>query len=85
MRAVGPLTPPAPFSPSQSHGGEGGQAIRCYLPGGSEELRGFGFWSLLGLTQAAIHPKTAEANHGDAETRRKTGSHCGWSVPQADQ
>ena len=30
------------------------------------------FWSLLGLTQAAIHPKTAEANHGDAETRRKT-------------
>jgi hypothetical protein len=43
-----------------------------YLPGGSEELRGFGFWSLLGLTQAEIHPKTAEANHGDAETRRKT-------------
>jgi hypothetical protein len=28
------------------------------------------FWSLLGLTQAAIHPKTAEANHGDAEKNR---------------
>ncbi len=38
----------------------------------SESKRSRLFWSLRGLTQAAIHPKTAKANHGDAETRRKT-------------
>ena len=44
LRAVGPLNPPAPYSPGQSPGGEGGQAV-C-IAQGIAEYRAASWWAI---------------------------------------